>query len=229
MEYWIKKGNEAIQLPIKPASFNVIFENSHQTVNVQTRGDVTILGKKGLEAFTLESFFPANDYPFADYEKDRNPWAYVTKLQSWQESVVQFIITKTKINTKVIFKSFSFGEEDGTGDIKYSLNLETYRPPKYAKPVKATLELVNPTKKKPTKKKERSDNKKKKKIHTVSGNDTLWGIAKKYYGSGTYYTKIYNANKAVIEKTAKKHGRISSAHNGVNGWWIYNGTKLVIP
>lgn len=229
MEYWIKKGNEAIQLPIKPASFNVIFENSHQTVNVQTRGDVTILGKKGLEAFTLESFFPANDYPFADYEKDRNPWAYVTKLQSWQESVVQFIITKTKINTKVIFKSFSFGEEDGTGDIKYSLNLETYRPPKYAKPVKATLELVNPTKKKPTKKKERSDNKKKKKIHTVSGNDTLWGIAKKYYGSGICYTKIYNANKTVIEKTAKKHGRISSAHNGVNGWWIYNGTKLVIP
>ena len=57
MEYLIKKGEEAIQLPIKPASFQVSFENSHQTVNVQTRGDVSILGKKGLETFTLESFF----------------------------------------------------------------------------------------------------------------------------------------------------------------------------
>lgn len=41
--------------------------------------------------------------------------------------------------------------------------------------------------------------------------------------------KIYNANKTVIEKAAKKHGRVSSAHNGVNGWYIYDGTKLVIP
>ena len=54
-------------------------------------------------------------------------------------------------------------------------------------------------------------------------------IAKKYYGSGSYANKIYNANKTVIEKAAKKHGRVSSAHNGVNGWYIYDGTKLVIP
>lgn len=229
MEYWIKKGKEAIQLPIKPASFQVTFENSHQTVNVQTRGDVSILGKKGLETFALESFFPARDYPFADYKKDRNPWSYIKKLQSWQESVVQFVITKTKVNKKVIFKSFSYGEEDGTGDIKYSLTLEEYRPPKYTKPVKATLEPVKPAKKKPVKKKTRTDNKKKKKVHVVGGNDTLWSIAKKYYGSGSYCDRIYNANKAVIEKTARKHGLAGSSHNGVEGWWIYDGTKLVIP
>ena len=229
MEYWIKKGKEAIQLPVKPASFQVSFENSHQTVNIQTRGDVSILGKKGLETFALESFFPAHDYPFADYKKDRSPWDYVTKLRSWQESVVQLVITKTKVNKKVIFKSFSYGEEDGSGDIKYSLTLETYRQPKYTKPVKATLEPVNPVKKKPVKKNNRSDNKKMSKVHTVGGNDTLWSLAKKYYGSGTYYTKIYNVNKTIIEKTARQHGLVSSAHNGVYGWWIYDGTKLVIP
>ncbi len=32
---------------------------------------------------------------------------------------------------------------------------------------------------------------------TVSG-DTLWGIAVKLYGSGSKYTKIYNANKDKI-------------------------------
>ena len=32
-----------------------------------------------------------------------------------------------------------------------------------------------------------------------------------------------------IEKEAKKHGHTSSSHNGVKGWWLYNGTKLVIP
>ena len=92
------------------------------------------------------------------------------------------------------------------------------------------LQLVpKPEKKKPEKENSRSDNKPKKKNHTVKGNDTLRSIAKKYYGSGSYANKIYNANKTVIEKAAKKHGRVSSAHNGVNGWYIYDGTKLVIP
>lgn len=45
MEYWLKNKDKSIQLPIRPASFNVTFENTHQTVNVQTE-DVTILGKR---------------------------------------------------------------------------------------------------------------------------------------------------------------------------------------
>ena len=94
MEYWLKNKDKSIQLPIRPASFDVTFENTHQTVNVQTRGDVTILGKKGLKAYTIESFFPAQDYPFADYAKDRNPWEYVKEILGWQEPPIQFISAK---------------------------------------------------------------------------------------------------------------------------------------
>lgn len=57
MEYWLKNKDKSIQLPIRPASFNVTFENTHQTVNVQTRGDVTILGKKDLKRIRLSLFF----------------------------------------------------------------------------------------------------------------------------------------------------------------------------
>lgn len=34
--------------------------------------------------------------------------------------------------------------------------------------------------------------------HTVVKGDTLWGIAKKYYGNGKSYTKIYDANTKQI-------------------------------
>lgn len=33
------------------------------------------------------------------------------------------------------------------------------------------------------------------KHHTVKKGDTLWAIAKSYYGNGSQYTKIYEANK----------------------------------
>lgn len=37
--------------------------------------------------------------------------------------------------------------------------------------------------------------------YKVKKGDTLWGIAKSYYGSGSKYIKIYNANKKLIGKS----------------------------
>ena len=61
--------------------------------------------------------------------------------------------------------------------------------------------------------------------YIVKRGDTLWDLAKAYYGSGTKYTIIYDANHELIEEEAKKRGRQSS--NG--GYWIYPGTELTIP
>lgn len=61
--------------------------------------------------------------------------------------------------------------------------------------------------------------------YTVVPGDTLWAIAKRYYGSGTKYTIIYNANVDTIESTAKAHGKASSS----KGHWIWPGEILVIP
>lgn len=58
------------------------------------------------------------------------------------------------------------------------------------------------------------DNTVKPKTYTVKSGDCLWNIAKKFYGNGALYTKIYNANKSVI---------------GGNPNLIYPGQVYTIP
>ena len=50
--------------------------------------------------------------------------------------------------------------------------------------------------------------------YTVVKGDCLWNIAKKFYGSGSKYTVIYNANRDII---------------GGNPNLIYPGQVLTIP
>lgn len=49
--------------------------------------------------------------------------------------------------------------------------------------------------------------------HTVVSGDTLWGIALKFYGNGTEWPKIFDANR----------GEIQDPH------WIFPGEVFVIP
>ena len=61
--------------------------------------------------------------------------------------------------------------------------------------------------------------------YTIKKGDTLWAISQKFLGSGAKWETIYNANKSIIEQTAKKYGYSSSNH----GWWIFPGVTLSIP
>lgn len=62
-------------------------------------------------------------------------------------------------------------------------------------------------------------------VYTVVSGDTLWKIAMQFYKSGVEYEKIYEANKEIIESTAKTRGKKDSSH----GHWIFPGTVLSIP
>lgn len=49
--------------------------------------------------------------------------------------------------------------------------------------------------------------------HTVVRGDTLWGIAQRYYGNGTLWPRVFDANR----------GKIKDPH------WIYPGQVFVVP
>lgn len=62
-------------------------------------------------------------------------------------------------------------------------------------------------------------------VYIVKSGDTLTKISVMFYKTSVYWRTIYEANKEVIESTAKKRGMKSSD----NGHWIFPGTALTIP
>ena len=82
--------------------------------------------------------------------------------------------------------NFAYGEKDGTGDVYYSMDLLEYRP--------ITIPVINENNSSNTQK-----------THKVVKGDSLWAIAQKYYGKGSLYPKIKDANKSKYPSLAKNN------------------------
>lgn len=212
MEFWLKKSNsDKFMLPVNPESFAFTEKHNNTSVNVNSIGEVNLLGKRDLKTGTISSHFPKRDRNYANNSGRQAPYTYINKLLSWKSSgkPIQLIITGTKINFQVTIETLKYGEQDGTGDVYYDLTLKEYR----AVEIKKTkLKKKKKTTKKKSKPK-RPAAKKKTKTYTVKSGDCLWNIAKRFYGNGAQYTKIYNANKGKIK----------------NPNLIYPGQVLTIP
>lgn len=131
----------------------------------------------------------------------------VSSLESYHQKgkYVKYVGRNTMSNA--LITSFDTGYTNQiAGGCTFSMEIKQVRIAKaayVAKGNKVTGKQTQVTKKTTTKKK----------YHTVKKGDTLWGIAKKYYGNGAQYKKIYNANKSIIK----------------NPDLIYVGQKFLIP
>ncbi|MCC2864919.1 LysM peptidoglycan-binding domain-containing protein [Anaerovorax odorimutans] len=224
MEIWIKKTeSDAFRLPVNPPDYEITKESGNSTVTIYNLGEISMLGKGKLKSISFSSFFPNQAYSFCQpVTALLKPYDYIGKLESWIDNgPVQLIMTGTNINASVTIESLTTQEKDGTGDVYYTISFKAYRKPTYTvppKPQSKSSAKVTKSSGKRTTKTVKTTN------YTVKKGDTLSEIAKKKTGKASNWRAIYNQNKSVIEKAAKKHGRKSSQ----NGHWIYPGTKLVI-
>lgn len=208
MEIWIKQGKEEIRLPVLPDSYEVASSQNNTLVTVNNIGEVNLLGKRNLRGISFSSFFPKQYYDFCKF-KPKKPIEYVRAIEKMKkEGVIRLIITHV-YNREATIESFTWGEEDGTGDISFTLEFKEYIKPKLISKKKKTS--VNKT----TKKVEKTDTKRfskkvKTTIYIVKKGDTLSQISKKLTGSSLNYRAIANQN------------------NIKNPNLIYPGQKLVI-
>lgn len=204
---------EKIQLPVLPTSFKVKNGSNNDSVNVAGLGEIIIMQSRPALQFSFSSFFPAAKFPGLQVSSITKPLTLIEKINSWKASKkpIHFIATACGIDLYATIENFDYSEEGGDpGTYQYSITLKEYRE------ITVRQVKVNIPKATATVKKEqpRVDNTVQPKTYTVKSGDCLWNIAKKFYGNGSRYTEIYNANKGVI---------------GGNPNLIYPGQVFTIP
>ena len=215
-------------LPVTPKDCNIKVNGKNKKVTLINEGEINILKKPGLTDINFDCLLPNVKYPFAVYNDGfRNAshfLSYFEELKTSQEPF-QFIITRSfpngrslyNTNIKVSLEDYQIKEGADNGfDVIVQVKLKQWKD--YGtKTVAVTIEqkkvVASPTP--APRPAETSPAPPQQTTYTVVKGDCLWAIARKFYGNGALYPKIYDANPSVF--------------NGRSPNLIYAGDVLVIP
>ncbi|ARB07059.1 LysM domain/BON superfamily protein [Clostridioides phage phiSemix9P1] len=211
MEIWLRQADNAFRFPILPPSFEINGNATINTSNILSIGDIAVFGGVGLKNIEITSLFPSQEYSFCNYNGFPKPYDCVNLIQGWMKEgfILRFIITETNVNFECIIADFNYKEQDCSRDVYFTLSLKEYRRIQISKVNINNDEKLSSEKNVPLTKGFDT----KQKTHKVVEGDTLFKIAKKYYGNGDLWQKIYEANK----------DKIKSPNIIQNGW------ILIIP
>ena len=213
-----KNGNREIRFPILPEKITYKSgETEFVTYDIMNRGEVAVPTGVGLAKIGWEAEFPGEGRQ--DDKAIRGTWQapkhFHDTLEDWKAkgTTLNVIVTGYPFNFDVDIKAYEATPSGAFGDMPYTLELQEHR------------EIVIKTEQVKSDSSESKRPTQETTTHTIKSGDTLWRIAEQLLGSGSKWTTIYNANKDIIESTAKKHGYKSSD----NGHWIFPGVTLSIP
>ena len=223
MAYYFYLGKTL--LPVAPQKLQLKIKGANKTYTLINEGEITVLKTPGLTDIEFDALLPNVKYPFATYKsgfKRAKTFLEVLKKYKQDKETFQFIVTRTLPNGKMLFdtnmkvslESYTIKEDAKNYgmDVLVTIKLKQYRDyaTKTCNIQFATSKpkvVVQPTR--PPENPPKPANQ----TYTVVKGDCLWNIAKKFYGNGSKYTVIYNANKDKIK----------------NPNLIYPGQVLTIP
>lgn len=221
-DFYLKK----CLLPIAPPKLSVKINNANETVTLINEGEINILKKAELTGIEFECRIPQEKYPFAVYKSGfKGADYFLDYFESLKTSKkpFQFIVCRKRptgkrlfdTNIKVSMEDYKITEDAKNGfDVLVKIKLKQWRD--YGtKTVNISFNMEKPKASvEPQREATTSPAPAAAQTYTVVKGDCLWNIAKKFYGNGSKYSIIYNANKSVI---------------GGNPNLIYPGQVLTIP
>ena len=204
IEIYLKQNDDnVLRFPVTPSEVALNGNSEISTQKINGLGEVSLFSGKKLKTANINSFFPNKVYSFCNYSDFEAPYEYDKKIESWLNSgdKLRYIVTGMNINIPVIISSFEYLEKDGTGDVYFSLSLIESVPLNISK----TNNNNNNNNENSTNRTEENAPSNTSSTHSVVKGDTLWGIAKKYYGDGSKYPQIKEKNKAKYSSLSKNN------------------------
>lgn len=211
--------------PVAPSKLQIKIKNQNKTATLINEGEINILKQAGLTEISFDLLLPNVKYPFAIYKSGfQNAKVYLDMLEKLkvEKKPFQFIVTRTFPNGKMLFdtnikvslEDYDIKEDSKQGfDVVVSVKLKQYKD--YGtKTLNISFASSKPkVSPQPVRAAETSPAPKTNQTYKVKKGDCLWNIAKRFYGKGSKYTIIYNANRDKIR----------------NPNLIYTGQVLTIP
>lgn len=116
----------SITLPVPPPSYSVKVANNNSIVNIQSLGDINMIGKTGLQKISFSTFLPGIDntlYKAVDTAE------YIKKINALRTSdtYCHITIVGTNVDLDVTIDSFDYEDASPVGDIDISLSLTEYK------------------------------------------------------------------------------------------------------
>lgn len=202
-------------LPVPPQKITMKINGNNKSYELINQGEINVIKSSKLTDIEFDFELPNVKYSYAVYKKGfHRANYYLEKLEKLKKKKkpFQFIISRKLpnrkklhyTNMKVTIENYNITEDAANGfDVTVSIKLKQY--------------VAYGTKTVKVKKKNKAKTKKKKVVkevrspssnapsnglpqqYTVVRGDCLWNIAKRFYGDGSKYPLIYNANAGQIK------------------------------
>lgn len=180
-----------VTFPINPESFRLDFGRNIEEVSIIGYRDIPRVGNRKLDKVSFTALLPGRyDANLCNYYPIPRPTTILGRLRRWAQSgggyglnplrvTIAGLYTETMVLTDV---SLSTQPAEERGDIYVDVSLTAWvdlKPKAWSygrkpRPVATSNQA---------------------KRYVVVSGDTLWGIARRHYGSGNEWRRIWNANK----------------------------------
>lgn len=182
-------------LPVNPKELTVTDESKIKTMDLLNIGEIGTAGNRGMLGITVSAFLPASDSSFFNGTAPETLLADM-KMAKDGKKPVRIIISGTDINRQFLAEKLDSTYKEGQKDVYINWTFREYR--------ETTMTSVaSLSVREDTGLNDRPDTQETPRTVTVKKGTTLWDLARKYYGDGTCWKKIAEANGNINERKLK--------------------------